>query len=146
MPLTTYLLLWAVFAQVVLTFAVLFKMRFARMRAFKEAGVTLAEIAVAPEAWPADVRKVQNSYGSQFELPVIFYLACVIVLVFSVESWLFVILGWLFVISRIVHMLIHTGSNRIKYRFSAFLFGLFCVMFQWAYIMFVATNAYLISN
>ncbi len=146
MPFITYLLLWSIFAQVILTFTVLIKMRFVRMRAFKEAGVTMDEIAVNHNAWPDSVRKVQNNYINQFELPVLFYLACVMVFVFSVESWIFVVLAWLFVASRVVHMLVHTGKNRVKHRFRAFLFGFFCVMFQWIYIMFIATNAYLYSN
>ncbi len=146
MSLLTYLLVWSIFLQVALTFVVLFKMRFVRVRAFKESGIKMSDIAVSPEAWPDYVRKVQNNYINQFEMPVLFYVACALVLIFSVESWLFVILAFVFVISRIVHMLIHTGSNRIKYRFTAFLVGVICVMAQWGYILFIATNAYLISN
>ena len=146
MSLLTYLLVWSVFLQVVLTFAVLFKIRIVRVRAFKEFGIKMSDIAVNPEAWPDYVRKVQNNYINQFEMPVLFYMACSLVLIFSVESWLFVILAYAFVISRVVHMLIHTGSNRIKYRFTAFLVGVIFVMAQWGYIMFIATNAYLISN
>lgn len=146
MSLLTYLLVWSIFLQVILTFVVLFKMGFARARAFKETGIKMADIAVNSGAWPDDVRKVQNNYANQFELPVLFYLACSLVLIFSVESWLFVILAFVFVISRAVHMFIHTGSNRIKYRFNVFLVGVICVMAQWGYIMFIATNAYLILN
>lgn len=146
MSLLTYLLVWSIFLQIILTFVVLFKMRFVRVRAFKESGIKMADIAVTPEAWPDYVRKVQNNYINQFEVPVLFYLACSLVLIFSVESLLFVILAFVFVISRVVHAFIHTGSNRIKYRFSAFFVGVICVMAQWGYIMFIVTNAYLASN
>lgn len=146
MSLLTYLLVWSLFLQVILSFAVLFKMRFVRVRAFKESGIKMQDIAVTPEAWPDYVRKVQNNYINQFEVPVLFYLASSLVLIFSVESLLFVILAYAFVLSRVVHAVIHTGSNRIKYRFTAFLVGVVCVMAQWAYIMFIVTNAYLASN
>lgn len=145
MPLITYLLLWSIFLQVVLTFLVLFRMRFARVKAFKEGTVTAADIAVKPESWPEDVRKVQNNYINQFELPVLFYMACAIVLAFSIESWLFVLLAWVFVLSRYVHTYIHLGSNKIKYRFRAFLVGLACVGLQWLHIMFLMTMAWLAS-
>lgn len=143
MPLLTYLLLWSVVLQAFLAIILLLKMRGVRVRAFKETGISYADIAVNHEAWPENVRKVQNNYNNQFELPVLFYLACTLVMVFGIESWFFVIVSAVFVISRYVHMFIHTGSNHVKKRFRAFLVGMVCVIVQLGYILFIATTAYL---
>ena len=142
MPLLTLLLIWAVFLQVCLTLFILFKMRGVRVRAFQEGAVTIEQVAVDHSVWPDYVRKVQNSYISQFELPVLFYLSCILVLIFGMEDWVIIILSWLFVASRFVHFYIHTGTNRIKHRFRAFAAGLACVAIQWIYIMVMFTYTY----
>lgn len=131
------------FAQVVLTVVVLLKMRKARVKAFIDNKMTKEQIAVNHDAWPEEVRKIQNNYTNQFEIPVLFFIACVIVLMFGLEGLPFVLLAWAFVIARIVHMVIHTGSNKIKFRFRAFLASLICVILQWFYIVGIATMAYL---
>lgn len=143
MPLLTLLIIWSMFAQVALTVVVLLKMRKARVKAFIENNMTKEQIAVNHDAWPEEVRKIQNNYANQFEIPVLFFIASVIVLMFGLEGLLFVVLAWAFVIARIVHMVIHTGPNKIKFRFRAFLASLICVVLQWLYIVGMATLAYL---
>ncbi len=143
MALMTLLLIWAVFAQAMLAMIVLLKMRSARVRAYKESSVSLEEIAVNSSAWPDYVRKIQNNYANQFELPVLFYLACTMTLIFGIENLLFVVISWVFVVSRYVHMIIHTGSNRIRNRFRVFLIGMICVVLQWLYIIITTTTVHL---
>lgn len=145
MTLVTFLLILAMFAQVVLTLSILLRMRSVRVKAFKDGAVTMEKIAVDHAAWPDDVRKVQNSYISQFEMPVLFYVACLVAMNTTGVGWVTVILAWVFVISRWVHMFIHTGSNRIKYRFKAFLVGMLCVAALWIVIIIKAAQLYLIS-
>lgn len=136
LPLTTKLLILAMFAQVVLTVFVLVKMRAARVKAKREGKVTLDQIAVSPENWPPEVRKIQNAYANQFELPVLFFAGVLLALQFSLNDWVVVILSWLFVASRWVHALVHTGSNYIPTRFRAFFFGLVVLAILWVYIVF----------
>lgn len=144
MPLVTYLIVLSLIVQVALTFFVLFKLRAVRYKAFKSGQVKIAEIAINNNAWPEDVRLVQNSYINQFELPVLFYVAVLLVLNLGFELWLFAILCWGFVISRIIHAAIHTGDNHVPRRFKAFLVGFIMVALQWIYILFYATYAFLL--
>ena len=145
MTLVTLLLIWALFLQVLLTVVVLLKMRVVRVKAFKDGLVTMDKIAADHSAWPEDVRQVQNNYANQFEIPVLFFVASLLALTTTGVGWITVIVSWLFVISRWVHMFIHTGSNRIKYRFRAFLFGFICVLILWFIVMVKATQLYLIA-
>ena len=145
MTLVTLLLILAMFAQVILTLSILLRMRTVRVKAFKDGSVTMDKIAVDHAAWPDDVRKVQNSYISQFEMPVLFYIACLVSMNATGVGWISVILAWIFVISRWVHMFIHTGSNRIKYRFKAFIVGMLCVAAFWIVIVVKSFQLYLIS-
>lgn len=145
MTFLTLLLVWALFLQVVLTVLVLLRMRKVRFKAFADGLVTKEQIKVDSSAWPDHVRQVQNSYTSQFELPVLFYVVCILVLMFGLESWAFIGLAWAFVISRAVHMVVHTGSNKIKTRFLSFVAGLFFVTLQWLYVVGISTLAYIQS-
>lgn len=145
MALLTYLVVLTVFAQVILTFIVLLKMRSVRYAAYKRGDVQMAEISVNHQAWPEEVRQVQNNYINQFELPVLFYMAAALVLIFGLESWIFVLLGLGFVVSRYIHAYIHTGTNHIPTRFKAFLAGFICVVLQWVYLFIMITYAFIIT-
>lgn len=144
MPLVTYLIVLSLVVQVGLTFFVLLKMRAVRYKAYKDGLVKISDVAVNNNAWPENVRLVQNSYANQFELPVLFYAAVLLVLNLGFELWLFAILCWGFVISRIVHVAIHTGDNHVPKRFKAFLVGFIMVVLQWVYILFYSTYAFLL--
>lgn len=145
MTLVTLLLILAMFAQVCLVMVVLLKMRSARVKAIKDGVITMERAAIDPMAWPLDVRKIQNNYINQFEIPVLFFVACLVLINSIGVGWVSVILSWIFVISRWVHMFIHTGSNRIKYRFKAFLVGMICVSALWIVIAVKSFQLYLIG-
>ncbi|ADM09486.1 putative membrane protein [Parvularcula bermudensis HTCC2503] len=69
--------------------------------------------------YPERTKKVAANFSNQFELPVLFYLACGLYLLFGVSEAAG-ILPWIFVIARIAHTLIHTTINVVLIRFSAF--------------------------
>ena len=144
MPFVTYLILLSVIVQVGLTFFILLRMRAVRHKALADGHVRIADIAVNHNAWPEQVRAVQNSYINQFELPVLFYVAVLLVLNLSFELWIFAILCWAFVISRIVHAVIHTSDNHVPKRYMAFLFGFVIVLLQWLYILVYSTYAFIL--
>lgn len=133
-PLTTLLIVWAMFAQVILVVFVLFKMGAARLRAVKENAVT-KESALHSNLWPDYALKPANNYSNQFELPVLFFVGVLLTLHFGLNDWVVVILSWLFVVSRWVHMFIHTGSNHVPHRLMAFQVGLFMLVILWVYVV-----------
>lgn len=73
------------------------------------------------------MRHVQN----HFEVPPLFYIAVVALLVTHSVSRSDIILAWLFVGSRLVHTLIHLGHNNVSQRFFVFGFGLICLCGLW---------------
>jgi len=42
-------------------------------------------------------------------------------------------LSWLFVAARLVHIIIHTGSNNVRYRMFAFLTSFAALTAMWAW-------------
>ena len=131
MSLTQHLLLPA-FVQFALTVYVLIRQGQGRVRAVRSGQVKRADIDTKT-AYSETVQKFANNYVSQFELPVLFY----VVLVFAPATGFidFVLIGfaWAFVVSRLAHIYVHTGSNRIATRFKIFVAGLIFLVGMWAW-------------
>jgi len=124
MTIVQWLLLPA-FVHVGLVFVIAFRMGASKQRAVREQGVRLADVALDNAGWPAGTRKLNNNYNNQFELPVLFYAMLVKV------DFVQVTLAWVFVASRILHSILHTGSNIVMQRGGAFLIGFAAVGLMW---------------
>jgi hypothetical protein len=121
-----------VFVQVALTLFLMFWMARARFGALRARQVKVRDIALGQRAWPERATQVANSFHNQFETPVLFYVLVALALVTRQADLLFVVMAWIFVASRIAHAFIHTTSNDIRLRFSAFLVGSLVLMLMWA--------------
>ena len=120
-----------VFAQIALTFALLFWLGRVRVAALRAGEVRMKDIALAGQAWPERIRKIGNAYQNQFETPVLFYALAVLALITRKADLLFVAMSWLYVLARFGHAYIHTTSNRVPRRFQVFLAGTVILMLMW---------------
>ncbi len=80
---------------------------------------------------PDDIAVFGNHYNNQFQLPILFMIACLAAFHFKAVTQTFFILAVAFVVSRIIHSLIHLGSNLVLRRAGVFFFGAFCVLGMW---------------
>lgn len=117
------LILAAVFTQMILTIGLLVRMGILRVNAIKERTVRMSEIALNGEKYPDAAKKAGNALNNQFQIPVMFYVLVVILLIVSPANLLQVVLAWGFVLSRIAHAFIHIGSNNVTARFNVYLLG-----------------------
>ena len=124
-------LLYPVFALIALTVVLHSMMAFARVRALKSGEVKVDDIVLGQPNWTARATQIANSYHSQHELPVLFYVLVAFILITSKADYVFVLLAWAFVALRLVHAFIHTTSNNINQRFPAYAAGLFILVVMW---------------
>lgn len=124
-------ILLPLFVEVALTFALLFWMGFSRIGALKAGQVKIGDIALGQTNWPPRVQQISNSYASQFQLPVLFYVLTVLSIITKHADFLFLVLAWLFVLTRFVHVYIHTTTNYVRHRFNAFLVGAVILLAMW---------------
>ena len=129
MPIQAVLL--PLFVQVLLTFGLMYWMAYARTGAVRSKQTRMADIALGQLNWPPRVQQISNCYASQFQLPVLFYLLTVLVIVTRHADIVFVVMAWLFVFTRLVHVYIHTGSNYVPHRFNAFAVGSLILLMMW---------------
>ena len=124
-------ILLPLFVQVALTFALLFWMAFARIGVIKRKAAKMADIALGQPNWPPKVQQIGNSYHSQFQIPLLFYVLVALAILTKSADLLFVLLSWAFVLTRLLHAYIHTGSNTVRHRFNAFAVGAMILLAMW---------------
>lgn len=88
-----------------------------------------------PAEW---VERPTRTYMNLLELPVLFYVVCLLMLTTGKFDSVQVALAWLFVITRYVHAFIYIGFNYVPLRFVAFLTGVITLVVIW--VRFAAQN------
>jgi hypothetical protein len=81
-----------------------------------------------PAEW---VERPIRTYMNLLELPVLFYVACLLMLTTGRFDSVQVSLAWVFVITRYVHAFIYIGFNYLPLRFAAFLTGVMTLALIW---------------
>ena len=82
---------------------------------------------VAKNGWQGWIKQAGDSYGNQYELPILFFVFCFILFLTNSVTPLAVGLAWFFAISRIVHAFVHLTFNHITTRFLVFFTGAIAV-------------------
>ena len=134
MPFIDIMLIVPLFLHILLVVIIAIKMYRARSEALETGKVKFADIALSSSKWPENAIKFQNSFGNQFETPVLFMFVLMFAFIFGLKSWIFVGLAWVFIASRYLHAYIHTGSNNVVKRARAFGIGLFSLLAMWVYL------------
>ena len=122
-----------VFALVLLTFILMFAMGRVRGAALKGKQVRIGDVALGQNAWPEKATQVANAFSNQFEMPVLFYALVALALPLRQMDLVMVLLAWVFVVTRYAHAFIHSTSNNVNQRFSAFSAGVLVLLAMWIY-------------
>jgi len=130
-------LLAPLFVQLALTFGLILWGGCLRVQAIRSGTVQARDIALGEQGWPQQATKVINAYENQLQLPVLFYLLIVLVLVVAPATPGMVLLAWLFVLTRLAHALVHVTTNNVPRRFFLFLAGSLILLLMW--LIFAAT-------
>ena len=128
---TIQMVLLPVFVQVALTFALLVWTARSRTSSIVRGETKIRDIALGEQGWPTRVAQIGNSYNSQFQLPVLFYVLVVLAWVTRQADMLFVIMSWIFVLARLAHACVHTTSNHVPTRFWVFAVGMLVLLLMW---------------
>lgn len=117
----SHALVWPVFALAGWTFCMLLCVAFRRVTAGLQGHVHPREYTLgeSPRV-PAAVSLPNRNYMNLLELPVLFYVACLLGLLTRAAPAPFISLAWMYVGLRVVHSLIHITYNHVMHRFAAF--------------------------
>lgn len=118
--------------QVFLTLGVLIVMGVRRRNYLLSHKKVPQDMALAPNAdWDEDAQKAQNNFANQFELPVLFFVACIFALALKQVDFFFLSLAWIFVIARVCHVFFHVGKNVVLKRAFPWFVSLIVVAIMW---------------
>jgi hypothetical protein len=132
---TQLAILYPVFVQVALTLVLLFWMARLRYVALQSGQVRTSDIALGQPGWPPRSTQVANSFSNQFELPLLFYLLAVLVVLTRQSDIVLVVLAWAFVIARCAHAYIHTTYNEVRTRGAVYGIGALVLLAMWIWFL-----------
>ncbi len=85
---------------------------------------------------PQHLQVIKNHFDNQFQVPLLYMVTCLAAVHMQVVSGITVALGYYFIFSRVVHSLIHLGSNDVKKRAVVYFSGIIAVILIWFEIIF----------
>ncbi|MEM5495079.1 MAPEG family protein [Hoeflea sp. AS16] len=121
---------WPVLAQVLLTYVVYMIVSSRRIGAVKAGAAKPSDFKV-PSIEPEPSATAARNLSNQFELPVLFFTACLSLFVTGGAGMVAVVVAWAFVLARVVHAWVHLTSNRIRIRRMLFIVSLLVNFVQW---------------
>lgn len=77
-----------------------------------------------------DVFAAEN-FSNLLEMPVLFYIICVILFVTGEVSNSQLALAWIYVLLRVVHSSIHITYNRVMHRWVVYVTSCLCLFIMW---------------
>jgi len=80
---------------------------------------------------PEGITKLRRNFSNLLEVPILFYVLCITLLVLDLHNELMLNFAWAFVILRVIHSIIHITYNNPLYRFFAFLFSTSLLITMW---------------
>jgi hypothetical protein len=112
-----------VIVQVLLTLAIYVRLIKVKIFELRAGRVNRERLPLHEDAWPESVLQINNNIRNQFELPVLFYVLCVALWLLGAVTPLALAAASAFALSRILHAIIHLGSNYVPNRRRAFTVG-----------------------
>ena len=85
---------------------------------------------------PHSAIKVREHYKNLFELPIFFFLLCVILYLLDRVESIDVILAWIFVLFKLLHSFIRLTTNNTRKRAYSFTICYFALFFGWILLVF----------
>ncbi len=125
-------ILYPMFGMVLLTILVAIRMYLHRIGFMKTHRIHPQKVQTRTQSLEqlTDTRASDN-YLNLFEMPVLFYLACITIYITNCNSRLLVALAWAYVIFRATHSIIHCSYNKVMHRFVAFVLSAIVLLFIW---------------
>jgi len=119
---------WPLLAQIALPIIILLLNGKRKSDDRKAGNVDAKKSAMDNTAWSKPVVLTSNNLANQAQLPVLFYVICLVLAAINAVGTLTLSLAWVFVISRYVHSYAHVTSNFIPARLGSFIFGAIVLM------------------
>jgi hypothetical protein len=136
-------LIYPMFAMVVLTAVVLVVLFRSRVRAVREGKVKAGYFKIYQgQVEPEYAAKPARHFSNLFEVPTLFYTACLTAMITQQGGQAIQVLAWVYVVARVLHAYIHLGRNKLQPRIAVYFVGWLALLVMWiCLVVGVATRA-----
>ncbi|APO73700.1 MAPEG domain-containing protein [Rhizobium etli 8C-3] len=124
---------WPIIAHVALVYGLYMLLSLRRRKAVEVGNVNLSDFR-ENRSEPPESLFVKNSIANQFELPVLFYVCCILLYITEADNIAALVLAWIFVALRYAHAFVHVTSNRMRFRSPLFAAGYVVLGAMWAWL------------
>lgn len=132
--------LYPVFAMFALTIGVVLRLAAMRFAAVKHGKVNPRYYEAHLGEEPPHLRIASRHLSNLLELPLLFYVGCLLAFVTHQSGMFVVALAWAYVALRVIHTLIHLGSNVVLWRFRVFAMSVLVLIALWL-VLFIGLAA-----
>ncbi|KKO46949.1 hypothetical protein WG68_03160 [Arsukibacterium ikkense] len=133
------LMLLTAFAQVLLTSAVMIVMGRRRINAARNKEINASAFRTMNLTGANEqVIATSRNFDNQFQMPMLFIFSVLFILQFALADIGFVALAAAFVVLRVMHTVVHIGSNSVRLRFRVFLLGCLVLWIIWIRLVLLA--------
>ena len=105
---------------VALTFVVTMRLLYFAVKSVKKGEVHIKQYRIYDGEFPLILNSVRQHYKNMFEMPILFYLLAVLLLIQGNTTNLDIIFAWGFVVFRILHSISRIPNRDVNLRFGLF--------------------------
>ena len=125
------LIIYPILAVVLMNFIVMFHMRYMISKAIKNRDVEYKYFKAYEGSAPDYLLISRHHYKNFFEIPILFYLLCLVLYMIDDVSAIDLWIAWLFVLFKGIHSYIRITSNYVPYRAYSFNVCVFLLFGGW---------------
>lgn len=127
---------YPMFVMVLFTFSIGFYLLGLRINEVKQKQISVNYFRVKSGAREPSARSQQadKHFSNLFEVPLLFYVTCLLVMTLNYQNSLLEICAWVFVVTRLIHGYIHLTYNNVLHRMLAFFAGVICILIMWVVV------------
>jgi hypothetical protein len=127
-------MLYPLLAMVAFTFVLLIVGFTMRARAVQKGEVSIGYFRLVSGEAPKYIQQATRHYSNLFEMPVLFYVAAVLCILYPIEGAWVTALGWLYVVARLGHAAVHLTYNNVVHRMLVFQLSNLALLALWVII------------
>ena len=116
---------------VALTFVVTMRLLYFAVKSVKKGEVHIKQYRIYDGEFPPILNSVRQHYKNMFEMPILFYLLAVLLLIQGNTTNLDIIFAWGFVVFRILHSISRIPNRDVNLRFGLFAGSLIMLLGGW---------------
>ena len=125
------LIIYPILAVVLMNFIVMFHMRYMISKAIKNRDIEYKYFKAYESSAPEYLLTSRHHYKNFFEIPILFYLLCLVLYMIDDVSAIDLWIAWLFVVFKGIHSYIRITSNYVPYRAYSFFVCVFLLFGGW---------------